>query len=225
MATSEGLDLDEKSKVTDAHIDPTEEQLNFLEDRKKKKEEERLRIEKEAEGKRRKALASLQCQLDDCYASLHEVSEVHGLPFSAKVLSKGNNLNLCKSWHAEEVFLSLGRIGQKLVQKMNETEERINQSAELSDIVKLLAIRLLKVYADFRELGELHYAQGNYVLGLSDHDDFGEVLSFQRKKWRIYVYLDIGSYLSRKFDAWKQKIKAERAREQEEESYYASKND
>lgn len=224
MSAADASDKETASNAAEPQSEiSTEEQLKFLEARKKEKEEARLR--KEVEEKRSKILVSLQAKLDDCYTSLREVSLADGLPFGAKVLSKGENLTVCRSWHAEEAFLALGKIGPKLVQKMIEIEERINKSSDLSDNAKLLAIRLLKLYADFRELSEFHYSHGNYVLGLSNHEEFGEVLSFQRKKWRIYVYLDIGSYLSRKFDAWKQKMMAQRARGEEEEEYYKTKKD
>lgn len=225
METCEGVELAEKNSVSKVDLDVIEkEQLkSLLEAKKREKDDERAKNEEAAKEAKDKASASLISLLDSCYAGIHEIILTQKGSLSAKVLCAANNLNVTSSWHAEEAFLALGKLGPKFAGNQEVIEARINKSSELSDTAKLLAVQLIKIYAYLKALDVVHFVNGNYVLGTSFHDTFGEVISFQRKKWKIYVYLDIGSYFFRKLDAARRRNYEEMEQEEKDREYYESK--
>lgn len=225
METYDECEPVEKISVSEVDSDVIEkEQLkSVLEAKKREKDDERAKNEEAVKEAKNKATTSLISHLDGCYASIHEIILTQKGPLSAKVLCGANNLNVTSSWHSEEAFLAVGKLGPKFAGNLEATEARINKSLELSDEVKLLAVQLFRIYADLKVLDAVHFVNGNYVLDTSVHDTFGEVISFQRKKWKLYVYLDIGSYFSRKLDAFRRRKYEEFEQEEKDREYYESK--
>eukprot|EP00796_Vickermania_ingenoplastis_P004906 gene4906-3518_t len=145
---------------------------------------------------------------------LYTLGTEEKLPFFGKVLSKGNNLQISKSWHSSEAFLSLSTLGPRILKRMANSEERILTS-DLPDGAKKTAVEMIKIYALLKKMEERYYTHQLYVVTVSTSEDFGEVISFQIKKNKFYVYTDCIGAVYRffnRFEEVKRKSKQEHER-------------
>lgn len=142
--------------------------------------------------------------LERCNDGLVCIFATETIPFSGGVLSKGKNFHVHNDWHCHEAFLSLATLGPRIVKRMAEMEDRIITS-ELPDPAKKIAVEMIKIYAIMKKLDMLHYMHKSFVVDVGNHDQFGEVISFQRKKYRLFAKLDCVGALWRKYDQLKKR--------------------
>lgn len=144
--------------------------------------------------------------LERCNDGLVCIFATETIPFSGGILSKGKNFHVHNDWHCHEAFLSLATLGPRIVKRMSEMTERIIHS-ELPDAAKKIGVEMIKMYAIMKKLDILHYLYKSYVVDIGNHNQFGEVISFQRKKVRLFAKLDCVGALWRKYDELKRKQK------------------
>lgn len=132
--------------------------------------------------------------LERCSDGVMFTMGVEKLPFSGKVMSKGTNFQIVKTWFSVEVHFGFGQAPEKLLKNVPRSETRINES-ELPEGPKKVALELFRVFNLMTLLKKEIVSHKMYFVTLAENAYFGKVISFERKTMKLLTYCDCINHL------------------------------